>query len=234
MALPSITASDFGGFFSISQAQVYQAELTSFISEFYAKFVREVIGDKAYSEVNSQVTLSQKWLDLFNGVGYVNVEQDKFLLHNGLRRVAIGNIYFYWVRESGVYNTPTGTVQNKNGNSVNMGGYLTAQSRYNTVMYELIEQVYPFIRNYEMLFGFVISSIDLGGNAYTINVADTTYLYDGDLVKIDGIEYQVTNVIASTSFDITASETGLNFAGNYFYYEPYKDFPLPDYLASVL
>lgn len=233
MALPSITASDFGGFFKISQAQLYQSELTSFISEFYAKFVREVIGDKAYSEVNSQGTLSQKWLDLFNGVGYVNVEQDKFLLHNGLRRVAIGNIYFYWVRESGAYNTPTGTVQNKNGNSENMGGYLTAQSRYNTVMYELIEQVYPFILNYEKLSGVITSSVDLGGGNYTINISDTTYLYDSDIVNIEGAEYQVSNVVANTSFDIVAS-AGLDFAGKAYFYEPYKDFPLPNYLASVL
>jgi hypothetical protein len=74
----------------------------------------------------------------------------------------------------------------------------------------------------------------LGANVYTINVPDTTYLYDGDLVKIDNIEYAVSNVVADTSFDIVASSTGLDFAGKLYSYEPYKEFPLPCIYASVL
>jgi len=236
MALPSIIYLDFqSGLFRISQAQVLRPDLDAFIAEKYAPFVREVIGDPAYIEIkNESPLIKQKWLDLFDGVDYFNTDVDAMRTHRGLKRVVLGVIYFFWVRDSGVVNTPTGNERNKNGNSEsNWGGYF-ARDRYNTVMQELQEEVYPFIENYELLSGIVGSSIDLGGNAYTINVPGTKYLYDSDVVKINGIEYTITNLIADTSFDIVASATGLDFAGELFSYEPYKDFPLPCINASVL
>jgi hypothetical protein len=236
MALPSITFADFqNGLFRISQAQVLRPDLEAFIAEKYAPFVREVIGDPAYIEIKNETPLMKdKWLDLFNGVDYFNTDADAMRTHRGLKRVVLGVIYFFWVRDSGVLNTPTGNERNKNGNSDSKWGGYFARDRYNTVIQELQNEVYPFIENYKLVGDFVDSSIDLGGNAYTINVPDTKYLYDNDLVKINGIEYTVSNVIADTSFDIVASATGLDFADSLYNYEPYKDFPLPCINASVL
>ena len=236
MALPSITYLDFqSGLFRISQAQVLRPDLEAFIAEKYAPFVQSIIGQPAYIEIKNETPLmKQKWLDLFNGVDYFNTDADKMATHRGLKRVVLGIVYFYWVRDSGVINTPTGNERNKNGNSdSNWGGYF-ARDRYNTVIQEMQDEIYPFIEEYALIGEYVSSSIDLGGNAYTINVPDTTYLYDGDLVQINAVEYTISNVVADTSFDIVASATGLDFAGQLFSYEPYKDFPMPCINASVL
>jgi len=235
MALPSITYQDFTGLFRISQAQVLRPDLEAFISEKYATFVREIIGDQAYIEIRDESPLiKQKWLDLFNGSDYFNNCTDKMETQRGLKRVVLGVIYFYWMRDSGVVNTPTGNQRNKNSNSNNVNGGVFARNRYNTVIREMSEEIYPFIENYSNVDGFVESSIDLGANEYTINVSDTTYLYEGDTVKIDNISYSISNLIDNTSFDIVAESTGLDFADLLYSYESYKDFPLPCVEASVL
>lgn len=235
MALPEIIPQDFTGIFRISQVQLLKDDLNSFIDEYYEDFVREIIGDSAYIEVRDESPLTkQKWLDLFNGADYFNKDSEKNQTHKGLRRVALGVIYFYWLKDDGVINTPTGNQRNKNSNSNRVNGGIMARDRYNRVIRQMQENIYPFVKNYSETKGLIDSSIDLGGNNYTINVSDTTYLYDGDTVRIDNIDYVVSNVVNNTSFDIVASSTGLSFGGESFEYEPFKDFPLPCIYASVL
>lgn len=235
MALPTITYQDFTGLFNISQVTVLRDKLNGFIEEKYAPFIREIIGDPAYIEIKNETPLTkQKWLDLFNGVDYFNDCTEKMQTHRGLRRVAVGSIYFYWVRDSGILNTPTGNQRNDNSNSNNVSGIGFARDRYNTVIREMQENIYPFIENYAELKESVISSIDLGGNSYTLLVSDTTYLYDGDTVTIDNEEYIVSNIVDNTSFDIVAGSIGLDFSDKIAVYEPFKDFPLPCIEASVL
>jgi hypothetical protein len=232
MALPTITFEDFKGLFKISKAQLLAEQLEAFIDEKYLPFVASIIGVPASIQVKNETPLKQKWLDLFDGVDYFNSDADEMATHRGLKRVTVGIVYFYWIRESGIYNTPTGQVQNVNGNSTNMGGYTMAQDRYNTVILEMEGQIYPFIRNYSELNQSVTSSIDLGANNYTLLVSDTTYLYNGDTITINGKSYTVSNVVADTSFDIEADTTGLDFSDTRAKYEPFKDFLIPEQYAS--
>jgi hypothetical protein len=89
----------------------------------------------------------------------------------------------------------------------------SVQNRYNVGVLEMIE-ILAFIDNYKDFSQAIDSVTDNGGGSYTINTTATKYLADGDTVKIDGQEYEVSNVVADTSFDIT-STSATSFTGVY-------------------
>ena len=231
MALPSINTSDFVGEIQLSQISYQQNGLQLAIDEQYPRFVRAVIGDEAYNTVRNQDPLEQKWVDLFNETYYFNTEQDKNLLHSGLRFCARYVIYYHYLSDYAQVASPVGKVRNNNENSTNINAAPYANSRFNKAVRVLLEEVYPFIKNYEKLSVDIASSVEVAGT-YTLGVSDTTYLVNGDTVTINGTEYTVSNVVANTSFDITTT-TGLDFTGDTATYEPYKDFPLHHFFPNL-
>ena len=66
---------------------------------------------------------------------------------------------------------------------------------------DLIEEIINSIRD-----TFAITSIDdLGGGYYTINTTDTKDLADDDYVTISGNSYQVSELVADTSFKVSST-----------------------------
>ncbi len=224
MALPAITYEDFKGYFKLNIPQIKRedGQFDLFIADRYPRIAEQYLGNEALTEIKAQDPLRQKWQDLFNGVSYYDADRNKTISHQGFRKFAIAGVYFYFIRESGTYNTPTGNVNNKNGNSNFVNASRFAQSRYNGELSQLEQNIYPFIDYYREVSGIVSSSIDNGGGAYTLNVSSTIYLADGDKVRIENTDYVVSNVVDNTSFDIVASSAGLDFTAKNFVYEPFK------------
>lgn len=52
---------------------------------------------------------------------------------------------------------------------------------------------------------FVIDSIDVNGDVYTINTTDTKSLIVGDFVTISDVKYQIIALVADTSFNVESS-----------------------------
>lgn len=225
MALPSISIDDFNGEIRISKS-IYN-NYQGIIDKRYAKFVRDILSDQAFVDILNTDPLPKKYQDLFNGIIYFNTSCNKNLVQTGLRNACLYNLYFYLTREGGAINTPTGTQKNKSDNANPALNYRRPVQVYNEGVRLLYDEIYPFISNYEKLSTKVISSVDLGGNNYTINVSDTTYLSDADNVKIGNVNYLVSNLVDNTSFDVQANATGLDFSSRLVTWCPFFEFNMP-------
>ena len=71
MALPSITADDFKtGWVKIVANGFKEEDLEAYIDTFRENYLRDIVGDAAYSDIETQTR--QKWTDLLNGVNFVD------------------------------------------------------------------------------------------------------------------------------------------------------------------
>lgn len=225
MSLPILTPSDFVGVVFIADAKdtTYGAStIQEYIDEFEPIYLRMILGDKHFSEIRDQSPLDQKYIDLIDGNDYTDVD-DEFRTSLGLKEVLKNLIYTEYVKENWL-NTLSGNTRSINANSKAVTPAANKQivySRYNygTLVYN--NDVLPFLENYQDIAEDIVSSVDNGGGSYTINVISTLYLVDGDTVRIDGIDYVITNLVADTSFDISGAVLGLDFAGNEAEYKPF-------------
>ena len=72
MALPSIIRADFTGWIKISADTFQAAKLQDYIDKFYPIYLRSVLGAEAVKDITDNA-VSQKWLDILNGVYYFNI-----------------------------------------------------------------------------------------------------------------------------------------------------------------
>lgn len=232
MALPTISTSDFTGLVKISTDPYRSAQLTQYITDTYEDTVRSIIGAEATNDIVNN-TITTKWTDLFSGVYYYNIDEDKYYKTKGLTYALIRIIYFYYVRDNWI-STNTGKVRNQNENA----NLLTpievnaiAENRYNNAV-KAVNELKKWFDNYENFEGTIDSFVDNGGGSYTISSSNTIYLQNTDTVTISGDDYTVSNVVDNTSFDITAASAGLSFTGSYFY-SPFDsvEFEKQDYIV---
>lgn len=219
MSLPSITISDFTGKNNVSSS-VYKDEiLNNYISDVTESELRELIGDGAYIYIRDTVSMAQRYVDLVDGVEYLNTEIDSDGITRkweGLKAVLVPLIYFHYVRDN-FQNAPNGNKQPKNDNSnlVTFNNSIVMM-RWNEgarKAYRLGE----FLSNYKKLTKTIDSFADLGGGNYRIDVSSTFYLENGDTIYIGSKQYTVSNLVANTSFDISG-DTGLSFSGSFYHY----------------
>jgi hypothetical protein len=79
------------------------------------------------------------------------------------------------------------------------------------------------LENYKNFSQAIDSVTDNGGSSYTINTTALLYLEDGDTVKINGVEYTVSNIVADTSFDVSGADPtgGTSYISNPYEYVEY-------------
>lgn len=220
MALPIITVDDFKGWGKISGNQFREEKLTEYISLFMEKYLRDIIGDGAFLEIVN-IDL-QKWTDLIEGVDYLNVDGLNFR-NDGIKEQLVKFIYFEFVRDD-FSSSQVGKVKGSNENSEKLNGPevgAVVRARYNSGIRELHQSVLMFLANYDQINEPITGFVDNLDNTYTINVASTLYLIDGDQVNINGVDFDISGLISDTSFLIDAGDTGLSFNGNAVY-KPYK------------
>jgi hypothetical protein len=225
MALPTITIDDFVGGIEIIKG-TFDDRLDTFINDYYPQLVREIIGVDAYEEILAETPLTkQKWLDLFNGANYYSECTGRNEHQVGLKKVVLQFIYFEYGRLQQIRNTGTGKQRNEPENSLVFDTSKLYSRELNIGIGWYNDQFTPFVNTFETLLMVALSSIEVAG-VYTVTVANTKYLYDGDLVDFAGDSYAVSNV-TDTTFDFVLGTSGNSLIGLTFYYEPYKDFPLP-------
>lgn len=237
MAISPVSINDFVGFWKINADTYQKGYLQNTINPKQERLIRFMISVDAYNEINDNGIASKpKWDDLFNGSdGYFNEEYDKKMYHMGITDSLKGLLYFIYVRDRMFDPTNSGNVQPKQEvsertNNVHNGRI--AATRWNNAITKLCHEILPFIENYEEVSRNINSSIDLGSGNYTINLSNTIYLSDGEIVTIQGIDYVVSNVVENVSFDISGAVIGKDFTGLSALWKPYEDFPLRMQLTS--
>ena len=209
MALPVITPDDFKGYYKLALNEFKTEDLELYIATFMEQYVRQIIGDAAYADMLAQDF--QKWLDLSNGVDFVDAGGNRKHLI-GLREPLIGFIYFEYVRDN-FTSTAVGKVKGKSENSeratdIEVAGI--ARSRYNRLVCDLNDSMKAFLEAYEALESLISTSYDLGDNRYVLVFADPKYLNTGTEIEIGVLSYSVTEI---ETFGFNAGATGLDFTG---------------------
>lgn len=222
MALPIITPDDFKGWVKITANEFKASKLTEYITLFREQYLRMLVGDAAYADIEAQTR--QKWTDLLNGVTYTDSE-GKRKYHTGLFRSLTYFIYFEFTRDN-FTNTQTGKVKGSSENSerVNASEVLNqARSRFNLGASLANNSTPGFLEANEKFEEVVTASVEGVANVYTLSIASTKYLEAEDFVTFDGFDFKVLTVAANTSIEIQASTTGLDFTGLTAVWEPFEE-----------
>lgn len=191
-----------------------EERLQEYIDLFYPVYLRRIIGDAAFIDIEQNDF--DKYNDLLLGKNYVN-NDGKNSINDGVLDVVKACIYVEYQRDN-FDNAGVGKVKPNNSLSTPMNGTelsLISISRWNRGEESLNKSVYPFLRNYKRITND-ITNVSNVGTLFTISTDSTLYLYDGDSVYINGLEYVVSNVIVGVSFDITA-DVNTSFPDTYSY-----------------
>lgn len=226
MSLPITTPADYTGYVGISSNQFKEENLENYIATYEQRYLLELLNAQAYNDISTQSPLDQKYLDLINGVEWIDCDGDK-RYNLGLKEVLLRFIYYHFVSDNFI-NSDTGMVRNKNENSDYVGDTYNRQmcnQKYNDGISIYEDYVVPFINQFYRISEPVTGYVDNGGGDYTILAASTKYLVNGDTISLNNNTYVVSNLVSDTSFDIVASGPGLVFSGD-FTYEPYEDYNL--------
>lgn len=219
MALPTIQTGDFTGFLAISQDRFNNTELESYIEIFLVEWLRKLLGDAVYLDILNTTPLPQKYTDLLDGVVYFNTSEQKTRISVSFTAILRHLIYFEYVRKQSQVNTVNGVQEIQNENSMK-GSIAQAPFRFNRAITLFNKDTIAFLDQYQQVSRSIVSSVEAPAGVYTIELADTLYMIDGESVSIGGVEYTATNITATT-FEIS-SGAGLSFSGSAIWH-PFKE-----------
>lgn len=229
MSLPITAPADYIGYLAVSKNQFKEDKFEEYITKFEKYYLKCVLSDQAYIDVRDQSSLDQKYLDLINGVDWVDVsDNDKNKVLTGFKTMLLHFIYYHYVADNWQH-TVTGTTQNYNENSKRLPDISNKQAVYNRYNYGVdlyYSELIPFITEFKKITEDITGFIDNGGGSYTIQTASTKYLVDGDAITYNNTKYTVSNLVANVSFDINTGVAGQTISGKY-YHEPYYQYNLP-------
>lgn len=182
--------------------------LTEYINEFTEIWLKRIVGASSSDFIEANNPPGQRYIDLINGVTYYNTRLDKSVYIDGMLYALKRLIYFEYVRDY-YKDSTTGKIHASNENSTNAsklasGSYATA--KFNEAS-DVIDNIWLFIEQYTGSEISIDSITDLGGGILRINVSDTEYLLDGMSVKMNGVDYTVSSLVADTSFEVTSTNT---------------------------
>jgi hypothetical protein len=233
MAIPTLSSADFRGSIGLSTDNF--GSLDYYINEFYSNadsegnYIRDFVGEEALQEI--KISSLQKWADLMEGVTYLNSDGIKARF-SGVKEMCKNAIFFEYVRDD---YTPanTGFVQNMNENGMRLDSqkvYQKSARKFNQSVKINNEQLLCFLETYENYQEQITGTIDNGGGSWTIQTDSTLYLSDGETVKINGVDYIISNVVENVSFDITSLET---YFPDTYSYSPFESvlFTYKDYIV---
>jgi hypothetical protein len=222
MALPITIKSDYIGKVRVSTAKGSQFE--QYITEYESKYIKLLTNSEVFRDIRDKADpLPQKYLDLINGVDYTDDCGD-LVIFDGLKQMLLLFVYAQYNQDN-FQTSIGGNVRSVNENSTVLTADNTAiiVQRYNDGVRLYRDELCQFLEEHEDLELTITSSVDNTGT-YTLNVASTKYLSDGDLVTINDVDYTISNTVLDTSFDITNATGGLDFTADIVKYKPYYEF----------
>ena len=209
MALPTIQPSDFKGSLKIVQGSAYSI-LDEYINQFYTEintsWLKKIVGRSAFELIENTDPLPDQYLDLFNGVGFLNTRTNQTEEFEGLTEAFKRLIYFEYQRDY-FKSSQTGMINVSNENSISatilkQNGY--SISAFNTAS-EYVSKGLNFVCEYTNQPREILNIVDIGAGQIRIETSNTKYLTDGNAVRINSTEYVVSSVIENTSFIIDSA-----------------------------
>ena len=230
MALPITIKTDYKGKIRISTAKGTQ--LDEYITEYERKYLKMLLNVECYNDIKDTDPLSQKYLDLINGVQYTNDNGD-LVDFEGLKKILLRFIYAEYVSDN--FQTSIGgnvSSINENSTVLKAGNTTIISQRYNEAVDRLCG-LYEFLEEHK-LYNPEITQANSNGTTTVVSVASTKYLYDGDTVTINDVDYVVSNVVTDVSFDVLAGFFVVN-AGDDLKYKPFFEVcPIkPKYISII-
>ncbi len=221
MALPNISSTDFVGPLKIVANEFKSVDLDQYADTYTEEYLNRILGEAAVIDIAAQ-TLT-KWTDILDGVDYVDVN-GKRRRFEGLVKSLLNFIYFEFIRDSA---TPTqaGKMKAKASNSERASGaylYNLCILKYNTGV-RIVNTLSDFLEANERIEENITTSVDNADGTYTIGLPSTRYLSTEENIIIGGSSYEVTAVTADTNATIDVGTTGLDFAGDPTYWEPFGE-----------
>ena len=226
MSLPILTSADFVGVYLIPSNVFDAARINLYITEYEQKYLRFMLSDKAYIDIKDQETLNTKYSDLIDGGIEWTDDSDNINYLDGLKEILKGLIYYEifadnWNVHQQGKNLPFGTNSESVSAEVNKQ---SAYTRYNKAMTAFNCDLVPYIEQFKTLETTVTDTVDEGANLYTLTVADTKYMQNGDTLTIGGSDYVISAIdLDADTFQITAASTGLDFDDDVVSFDAYKD-----------
>ncbi len=202
MSFPTPAITDFIGAYEIKQG-TYDRQLQQYIKQFTPKYARRTLGVKLYDAIIGNTGL-QRNADLLAGVSYFNEELKEQRYFEGINQMLIRWIYFEYNRDY-YRSSISGQVSTNLENSIK-ASLLEQNGKSFDFWNQNVEQMcelYYFQKNYTNR-TIAINAIFDNTGTLLITTSDTKYLINGDKVFINGIEYEISNVIDNTSFEITS------------------------------
>lgn len=219
MAMSQFTSildtTDFAsGKFKISQNKHDKDDLEAYIADTQEEILKCLLGDELYLEFGAEIQnpppTSQRFIDLLDGVVYTYDE--KKVDYIGLKRMLELFTYYNYVEDQPIQNTIIGNVKGVSRNSENLSGtgnLVDVEDRYNRAV-DLYCEAQIFITRNNPKTVQSTSIVDNLNGTYTVSVPSTLYMENGNTFKLNGKEYQFSNIVVDASFDFNEN-TGIVF-----------------------
>ncbi|MDX5586503.1 MAG: hypothetical protein QNK20_16575 [Aureibaculum sp.] len=228
--LPILTPSDFIGVYAITQNDFKETDIQDYINTLEEQYIRQLLSDEAYHDISTQNPLSQKYIDLIDGVNWVD-DCDVKRINKGLKEVLKYFIYYHYVGDNFAQTVTGNNSMPSSENAVHLANGKNTQianNRYNRGLDLYTCDIAPFVVENDYKSTTVVNSIDNTGT-YTLTCEDITYMQDGDEVTVNNTVYTASNVDTGLkTFDITEATVGLIFNDAKVNYEPFEDYNLPN------
>lgn len=220
MSLPITTKEDYKGRVRISTQKGSQFD--EYIAYFERYYLKTLINVETYNGIKDNDPLQQKYIDLIDGVQYVDDCGD-LIDFEGLKPVLLRFIYSKYNSDN--FQTSIGgnvSSSNENSSVLKAENTIIVAQRYNEAVDMYKNDVYKFLKEFECIEKSIENDIQ-GAGFHIIFVDETKYIYTGDKVTIDNTEYNVIDVPNSTEIHINYIGTSGDFNGKNVSWKPFGE-----------
>ena len=226
----------FGGEFAFSTTLKNQNIVL--IDKEEKRITTDLLGYELFKQFNNDLInglpVTQKWIDFVNGIDYV---LDGVLKnYTGIIEMLQYYTLSILTEKFQLFQTGIGIRKLEGENSLDTSNIEKEQqiiNNYNNCL-PLYRQAYDFLyNNNEIQNRTATSIIDNLDNTYTVNLTNTTDICDYQKVILNGKEYEVTNLISNTSFNINEN-TGVVFNLDFQFFKYGNLISIPKYSKKII
>jgi len=226
----------FGGEFAFSTTLKNQNIVL--IDKEEKRITTDLLGYELFKQFNNDLInglpVTQKWIDFVNGIDYI---LDGVLKnYTGIIEMLQYYTLSILTEKFQLFQTGIGIRKLEGENSLDTSNLEKEQeivNNYNNCL-PLYRQAYDFLyNNNEIQNRTATSIIDNLDNTYTVNLTNTTDICDYQKVILNGKEYEVTNLISNTSFNINEN-TGVVFNLDFQFLKYGNLISIPKYSKKII
>ena len=225
MALPQTVKTDMIGNLALTISTESTVDFDAIVLDTETRVLRGLLGDKLFNDQEANPD-KQKFKDLLDGVTWID-DDDDLTPHilTGMKIALHYFVYYDWGNFLPSVNTFVGKVLSDNENSIALTrqqNNIGIADRY-SIAIDLYVEARAFIKRFEQNDKTYTTITESPAGTYTVLLANTLYLSNGDVVTIDKQEFTVAGLVLNTSFTFTAAN-GLTFVVNGdLFWKPFED-----------